>query len=139
MKKNACHVKPGMGRPLPQYIFDKVLSFFNDETYRIMPGKKDFKSVKKGSQRIHKQKRLILINLNIAFQLFKDKHPNIKLGISKLCQLRPKECVTGGAKGTHSVCVCTHHQNVKLMLSAFPARDGAHLGNKITPHDLIST
>jgi hypothetical protein len=29
--------------------------------------------------------------------------------------LRPKECVLAGGSGTHSVCVCTIHQNMKLM------------------------
>ena len=30
--------------------------------------------------------------------------------------LRPKNVALAGASGTHSVCVCTLHQNVKLML-----------------------
>ena len=43
---------------------------------------------------------------------------NNRVGFSKFCSLRPKWCVLAGPKGTHSVCVCTIHQNVKLMLSA---------------------
>ena len=131
-------VQPGMGRRLPQDVIDKVVSFFNfDDISRIMPGKKDFKSVKEGGERVQKQKRLILMNLNEAFQLFKDKHPDVKLGLSKFCELRPKECVTVGARGTHSVCVCTHHQNLKLMISAFPFRDNTLPDEKITYHDLL--
>lgn len=30
----------------------------------------------------------------------------------------PKWCISVGSSGTHSVCVCTIHQNVKLMLDA---------------------
>ena len=31
-------------------------------------------------------------------------------------ELRPKHCILAGASGTHAVCVCTIHQNVKLMM-----------------------
>lgn len=81
-----------------------------------MPGKKDFVSVKQGGQRVHVQKRLVLSNLKEAYQLFKDKHPDEKIGFSKFAELRPSQCVLAGASGTHSVCVCTIHQNVKLMM-----------------------
>ena len=35
---------------------------------------------------------------------------------SKFAELRPKHCILAGASGTHSVCVCTIHQHLKLML-----------------------
>ena len=41
------------------------------------------------------------------------------LVFSKFAEFRPKECVLPGSSGTHSVCVCTKHQNVKLMIAAF--------------------
>ena len=40
----------------------------------------------------------------------------MKIGFSKFAELRPRYCVLAGASGTHSVCVCTIHQNVKLMI-----------------------
>ena len=61
-----------MRKPIQQDTVDNVVSFFyNDEISRIMPGKKDCKSVKEGGERIKKQKRLVLMNLNEAFQVFK--------------------------------------------------------------------
>ena len=48
--------------------------------------------------------------------MFKDEHPEERIGFSKFASLRPKHCILAGASGTHSVCVCTYHQNVKLML-----------------------
>lgn len=51
-----------------------------------------------------------------AFLSFKDKNPMLKIGFSKFAELRPRNCVLAGSSGTHSVCVCTSHQNVKLML-----------------------
>lgn len=32
--------------------------------------------------------------------------------------MRPKNCILLGSSGTHSVCVCKYHENVKLMISA---------------------
>ena len=42
--------------------------------------------------------------------------PDKKICFSKFASLWPKGCVLVGASGTHSVCVCTIHQNVKLMI-----------------------
>ena len=39
-----------------------------------------------------------------------------KIGFSKFAELHPRHCVLAGASGTHAVCVCTTHQNVKLMM-----------------------
>ena len=83
-----------------------------------MPGKKDFVSIREGEKRIHVQKRLVLSNLKEVYSEFKDKYPNEKVGFSKFAELRPRNCILAGASGTHSVCVCTIHQNVKLMIQA---------------------
>ena len=80
--------------------------------------KKDTVSVRVGNKKIACQKRLILCNLDEAYRIFKDKYPELKIGFSKFAELRPKYCVLAGSSGTHSVCVCTIHQNVKLMMHA---------------------
>ena len=51
------------------------------------------------------------------YALFKEKYPTHYIGFSKFCQLRPKNCILAGGSGTHTVCVCTIHQNVKLMMN----------------------
>ena len=66
--------------------------------------------------RKHIQKRIVLSDLKEVYQLFSEKYPNIRIGFSKFAELHPKECVFAGASGTHCVCVCTIHQNVKLMI-----------------------
>ena len=66
-------------------------------------------------QRHHEQKRLVLCNIKEAYQQFKVTHPGMDIGFSKFAELRPKQCVIAGGSGTHSVCVCTTHQNTKLM------------------------
>ncbi|KAJ4443732.1 hypothetical protein ANN_05510 [Periplaneta americana] len=93
----------------------------SDDVSRVMAGKKNFVSVKEDGQKVHKQKRLILCNLKETYKCFKDKYPLIKISFSKFAELRPKECILPGANGTHSVCVCTHHENVKLLI------DGANI------------
>ena len=63
-------------------------------------------------------KRLLLCNLKELYVSFKTEFPDISIGFSKFAELRPKWCISVGPKGTHSACVCTIHQNLKLMLSA---------------------
>ena len=46
------------------------------------------------------------------------KYPGIKIGFSMFCKRRPKWCITTNSSGSHNVCVCTHHQNVKLLVDA---------------------
>ena len=59
-----------------------------------------------------------LCNLQELYTAFKEEHWNINIGLSKLCALRPKWCVLAGSKMTHSVCVCSAHQNVMLQVDA---------------------
>ena len=104
-------------RPFPQEIVDRVTSFYKREDIsREMPGIKDKVSVMVNGQRVSRTKHLILSNLKEVYQKFKDVFPGTEIGFSKFASLRPKECVLAGASGTHSVCVCTIHQNVKLMI-----------------------
>ena len=48
-------------------------------------------------------------------------------GLSVFADKRPKHVITVGASGTHTVCVCIYHQNVKLMLSGIGLYDDRHL------------
>ena len=108
---------PVRGPSLLQETVDIVSAFYeSDDISRVMPGKKDFVSVKKEGKRQHIQKRLVLSNLREVYHEFKERFPDQKIGFSKFADLRPKHCILAGASGTHSVCVCTIHQNVKLMM-----------------------
>ena len=108
--------QPVIGERMSEKTVNSVLEFYqNDEYSRQLPGKKDCVSIGKN---VHVSKRLILCNLKELYTAFKDKHPDLKISFSKFASLRPKWCITVGPKGTHSVCVCTAHQNVKLLLSS---------------------
>lgn len=90
--------------------------FYSDEISRQLPGRKDFVSVKIEEGRNHMQKRLLLYDIHEVHELFKKKFPQIKIGLTKFSQLRPQNCVIAGAKGTHNVCVCVIHENLKLIM-----------------------
>lgn len=105
--------EPKQGKKLSLETIELVKNFYqSEEQCRILPGMKDVVSVGK---KVYERKRLILCNLRELYSNFKTEHPNLKIGISKFCALRPKWCVLAGASGTHLVCVCTIHQNVILM------------------------
>ena len=108
---------PRDGKRIKQDTVDAIKAFYlSEDISRIMPGKKDFCSIIDNERgRIHLQKHLLLCNLKEAYQTFKERNPLLKVGFSKFAELRPKQCVIAGATGTHSVCVCSMHQNAKLM------------------------
>lgn len=108
------------GKKLSEEVKQRVEAFYEDDEFsRMCPGKKDFVSIRINGTKVHKQKRLLLCNLKELFIVYRS-HNGTEIGFSKFCELRPKWCVTVGASGTHSVCVCTLHQNLKLMLLSSP-------------------
>ena len=89
---------------------DTVCALYeSDDTSHVMPGKKDFVSVKKEGKRQHVQKRSVLSNLREVYSEFKERFAGCKIGFSKFSELRPKHCVLAGASGTHTVCVCAQY------------------------------
>ncbi|XP_044583003.1 uncharacterized protein LOC123264021 isoform X1 [Cotesia glomerata] len=107
-----------LGTTITDQILLKIANFYNDDEYSaLMPGMKDFVSVRNDDgNRVHVQKRLVLSNLKELYQCFREINPAEKVGFSKFASLRPKHYVLAGASGTHTICVCTIHQNFKLMM-----------------------
>ena len=101
---------PKTGKKLPENVSEDVENFYRqDDISRVMPRKKDCLSILRDGKKTLFQKRLVL-------GTFKSQHLSMKISFSKFAMVRPKECVLAGASGTHSVCVCTIHNNVKLMM-----------------------
>ncbi|GBP87472.1 hypothetical protein EVAR_64469_1 [Eumeta japonica] len=63
--------------------------------------------------------------------LCQDLCPGIKTGFTKFCCLRPAHCNLANAGGTHTVCACPIHDNMKLMASGAPQqfKKGKHFSN----------
>lgn len=85
-------------------------------------------SVKIDGIKQQKQKRLLLGNFKEMYLLFKNNYQSSEtasttseikplISFSKFCELRRKWCVMAHMCASHSVCVSTTHQNVKLMLT----------------------
>jgi hypothetical protein len=109
------------GKVLTKEVKEIVRQFFErDDVSRICPGKKDCISIRniENGQKELVQKRLILMNLKEAYTFYKNNPDFPDIGFSTFCNLRPKSCILAGAYGTHTVCVCTYHQNVKLQASS---------------------
>ena len=112
------------GHGLSDEVKEIVREFYQrDEYSRTMPGRKDSISI---SRNVHMQKRLLSCNVNELFATFKQEYPNIKICRSSFASLRPKWCVTVDTTGSHSVCVCIYHQNVKLMIDTCKFKTDQH-------------
>ena len=111
------------GNSISEDIKRKVVSVYESDEYsRLCPGKKECVSVYIDGVKIKKQKRLVLLRLKELYLEFKKLYPDIKVGFSKFCEFRPRWCVTVNSSGMHYVCVCSYHQNVKLLCSVIPVK-----------------
>lgn len=91
----------------------------SDDISRASPGMRDCVSYRENGERVSVQRRLIMMNLKEAYELFKAKYSECKIGFSKFATLRPLECVlASSASGIHVTCVCVYHQNPKLIVDA---------------------
>lgn len=95
-------------KPLSEEITAAVKHFYTDSEFvRIMPGCKQVVSHRtEDGKKAYEAQRLILCNLSELYGHFRSSNPYMaaKVGVAKLCELRPKYCTTVSAAGTHSVC-----------------------------------
>ena len=98
----------------------KIRDFYEqDDVSRMCPRKRDYKSVcPKDGSKIQHQKRLLLSNFKKLYQKWKQENTSLNIGFSTFAALRPHRCIVAGEHGTHSVCVCMHHQNSNLMVAS---------------------
>ncbi|KAK3920100.1 ARL14 effector protein [Frankliniella fusca] len=121
-----CKPNPKVGKKLDANVEKKVIeTYLEEHNSRILPGKRDCKTVKIDGVRVQMQKRLLLMTVGELYAVFKEAHPNMQISLSKFAELRPPYVVLAGAAGTHTVCVCPTHQNVKLMIQCAKLEDGA--------------
>ena len=84
----------------------KVKSFYEYEDVSAeMPGQGDNKSVNIDGAKKKLQKRLITGNLKQIQWKFNNENPDIRIGFSKFCSLRPAHCVSAASGGTHNACL----------------------------------
>lgn len=106
-----------LGKVLSKDVEEMVVAFYlSYNVSRLLPGKKDYVSVLVQGSRERILKRLLLFSLKDAHRQFLDDNVGLKIGLTKFKELRPKNVILAGASGSHKVCVCTIHQNLKLMI-----------------------
>jgi hypothetical protein len=113
--KNCDLLKPLDGRgnkPLDPKIAEIIQDFYLDDGIsRQSSNAKDTRISKElGAVVI----RYMVLSIGETFELFKTKHPNLKISRSKFYSLRPswvrEDC-------PHQVCMCVHHANIELLLT----------------------
>lgn len=55
-------------------------------------------------------------NLDDLHAEFLKENENLKISLTAFQNLRPEQCIPVGAKGTHNVCVCKIHGNIRLKM-----------------------
>ena len=107
---------PKPGRSVAETIVEHVKKFYESDGISCqMAGKRDCVAMTVNGEKVLVQKCLILCNLKECYQRFKEKS-TASIGFSMFASLCIKNIALPGGSGTHAVCVCAIHQNVKLML-----------------------
>ena len=87
-----------------------------DDISRMLPGKKDYVSVKLPSgKREHRQKRLLLLKIGEAHELFTEE-TDLEISKSKFAELQPPQLITISAFD-QEVCICKYHEHIDLLLT----------------------
>lgn len=100
-----------------------VHAFYNsNDTSWQAPGRKDRIIIRETSGdgtkiKRTEQLRYMLLSLREAHHKFTEENTNSNIGLSKFCELRPKN-VKLFDHIPHHVCVCSYHENVRLLLVA---------------------
>ena len=99
----------------------KVKDFYsNNEISWQAPGCKDFVTIRTVNSdgtraKTTEQTRYLTVSLKEAYHHFMTINPNIKVGLSKFCDLRPPN-IKPLDSIPHDICVCIYHENMRLLL-----------------------
>lgn len=97
---------------------EELVKFFycRDDISRCVPGKRDFIIVRDEAGKKDKiQKRNLPMTVKEAYSL--SANPSVDIGKSKFAALRLQQ-VKLVSDSSQNVCLCRHHENVNLLLSA---------------------
>lgn len=119
------HAKRGLTQDTKNIIKQFYLQ---DDISRQQPGMKDVRRVK---DKVTGKKRtvincLLMFNLREVYQLFKEKHPTVKVGLSTFCTLRPIEVRIASCK-SQEVCCCPYCENMLFLFKAAPWKEDCHI------------
>lgn len=83
-------------------------------------GMKEYVTITKPDQPdVHVQKRIMIHDISDLYRNWiDDRNYETVPCLAYFAQCKPKQCIFAGQPGSHNICVCQEHQNVKLKLSA---------------------
>ena len=113
LRKTYFRISPDVKKDIVKYYLD-------DSNSINCSGIKECVTVKvPGQPSTLVQKRILMYDLKDLYQNWmKDTRCDVIPSLTFFSQLRPKECIFAGDTGTHNICVCLVHQNVKLKLAS---------------------
>ena len=90
-----------------------------DDNSRMMPGKKDFKTVrgKEGLGKEKKQKRILNDYMKNLHEKYLAEFSQRKISLAMFCRFRPAYLLLVNF-ASRNVCLCSRHQNLALKLKA---------------------
>ena len=95
----------------------KIQNIFTaDLQSHLMAGRKEFVKIPENGEMKSVEKRLLFFDIKEIHNKFIWNHPEIKISLCTFTKLRPLFCISVESKGTHNVCVCHIHQNMRLNL-----------------------
>jgi len=93
--------------------------YYRDDVSWQAPGRKDRAILREvvNGETLKKtaQVRYMLMSLKEANDLFKNELPEVNIGLSKFCSLRPPY-VKLFDQIPHNMCVCQYHEKIRLIL-----------------------
>ena len=98
--------------------------YIDDSNSRVIPGERNAimaKDIDGEKKRI--SKRLIYTSLKELFAEFVALNPEMKIGITKFAELRPKYCAWPGPNGHHVTCVCVLCENFRVLRQITGSKD----------------
>ena len=118
---------------LEEGVIKSVLDLYrSNEVSWQSPNKRDLKIIRTTDEngKVKKTcvpKRYLLMSLKEVDDLFEKENPECTVSFSKFHSLKPVEIETF-SHIPHEVCLCTLHENIKLLLKALHTRTGIPIG-----------
>ena len=108
--------------------------YTNESNTYTCSGKKQYKTITdENGRKIQVQKKLLIFTVHDLYLRFLDEYKGDEdvPSFSYFVTLKPDECIHAGDPGSHTICVCEQHENIKLKLYA--------VSRKLKYKDLLSS
>ncbi|CAF1322579.1 unnamed protein product, partial [Rotaria sordida] len=101
---------------VPIQIKNDNTSFYcRDDISYQMSEKRDTVVIKENGNKISYQKRILLYNIRGAFELFVAENSDVSVARTFFAEIRPPYVLMKSSM-SHRVCVCVHHENMKIKI-----------------------